>query len=134
LDDTVTTSKQGHPVPSTVYKRRWINLPARLTGCSIKPIQIRVPDHGYLEPFPTTRNIPEIASRIKKTTFEQICRVPGQPVPTATDTPREALTIDIDFIVAYFLHLLSVVDRKLLARLSYSIIGNTSNYLVFGQT
>jgi hypothetical protein len=109
LDDTVTISEQGHPVPTTVYNRRWVDLPSSLIGCSTRPMQVRVPNHGYLEPFTTTRNIREIANRIKETTFGQICQVPGEPVTTATDPPREALISDIDFIVAYALHLLSVV-------------------------
>jgi hypothetical protein len=58
----------------------------------------------------------EIANRIKETTFGQICQVPGEMIPTATDPPREALVDNVDFIVAYALHLLSVVAAKYAVR------------------
>jgi hypothetical protein len=63
LDDTVTAGKYGNTVPVTVpvFNPRWIELPGRLCGTSIKPMKFRVPDHGELEPFPTTKNIDGIA-------------------------------------------------------------------------
>jgi hypothetical protein len=72
LDDTATVSDHGNPVPATVFNPMWIKLPDRLFGHSIKPMQIRVPDHGELEPFPTTKNMDIIANRIRKTTIGQI--------------------------------------------------------------
>jgi hypothetical protein len=72
-------------------------------------MKISVPTHGYLEPFSTTKNIGEIASRIKETTFGQICCVPGEATPTVTEPPREALVSDIDLVVSYALHLRNVV-------------------------
>jgi hypothetical protein len=62
LDDTVTISEHGKTIPTTVFNPRWIHLPDRLIGFSIKPMNIRVPDHGQFEPFPSTKNMNEIAS------------------------------------------------------------------------
>jgi hypothetical protein len=109
LDDSVTISAPEQPGRIAVYNRTWVDLPSDLIGSSIRQMKVVTPTHGYLEPFPTTKNMNEIARRIKETTFGQICQVPGEEVATITDPPREALSSDTDFIVAYALHLLSVV-------------------------
>jgi hypothetical protein len=109
LEDSVTISVPERPVRTAMYNRTWVDLPRDIIGCSIRQMKVATPTHGYLEPFPTTKNMGEIARRIKETTFGQICQVPGEDVATITDPPREALTSDTDFIVAYALHLLSVV-------------------------
>jgi hypothetical protein len=53
--------------------------------------------------------IGHIADRICATTFGQICAVPEENVPTTTEPPREALSYDQEYLIAYALHLLNVV-------------------------
>jgi hypothetical protein len=72
-------------------------------------MRLLVPDNGYLKPFPTTRKNKEIAERIKQTTFGQICSIAGQNIAIETETAKERLTYDSDYISAYALHLLNVV-------------------------
>jgi hypothetical protein len=114
------------PIPQP-ENTRYQSVPEEMVSPAIPKIQFEVPSNVYLKPFPTIHNMKHIADRIRATTFGQIFAVPGANVKTPTEPPREALSYDQDYLIAYALHPLNVVAFSMAYKTTLQYRATTGN-------